>query len=89
MPRFPRKFEPQLHTVPSLSKAIPCREAAAIATTPESPLTWTGDKLSILLPSPNSPLAFLPHPQTVLSSRSARECCDPPATASAPLKAVT
>src|ERR1041385_6138852 len=52
-----------------------------MAVTSVRPVTWTGAELKFVVPFPSCPRSFVPHDQTVLSRRSAREWPAPAATA--------
>ena len=64
-----------------LSSARLWSAAAAIALTPDRPLTCTGMERSCVVPSPSCPDELLPHAITVPSASSARLCLPPAATA--------
>ena len=57
---------------PLVSAAIAESLPAAIWVTRDSPVTWTGTSLLVVVPLPSWPEPFWPHAQTVPSERNAR-----------------
>src|SRR5204863_5738734 len=81
VPSCPLSLLPHAITVPLLSSARLWLAPAAIALTPDNPLTCTGTERRFVVPSPSWPEELLPHAITVPSTSRARLCLPPAATA--------
>ena len=79
LPNWPELFAPQHLTVPPADNAHECEPPAAIATTPDKPLTLTAVDAFVIVPLPNWPERLPPQHFTVPPADNAHEC-EPPAT---------